>query len=207
MSSNPTNLVLVGAFSVPFTTFTAFMALPFLAAAIVTYPVFLVMFRGQDYIPRSIDVQGEHSAIEPSSMLVDKRGAIFGSVLLTATLGVLVGTSILDVPVWQITVPPAVIMLIRDVVHDWYKSRPAPQPESIEVEAITVASQTDTTMGVPPPTTFSGRARILEASHPKLSHFKIPNHGDRAEAASRRACAVCAFDIRSGSGIDEEGLG
>jgi len=151
VSSNPTNLVLVGAFSVPFTTFTAFMTFPFLAAVIVTYPVFLVMFRGQDYIPRSIDVQGEHSAIEPSSMLAEKRGAIFGSVLLTATLGVLVGTSILDIPVWQITVPPAVIMLVRDVVYDWYKSRPAPQPESIEVEVITDTSQTDTTMGVPPP--------------------------------------------------------
>ena len=94
-------------------------------------------------------------------------------------------------------------MLIRDVVYDWYRSCPAPQPESIEVEAITVTSQTDTTMGVPPP----GRARILEAPHPKLSHIKIPNHGDCVEAAFHRACAVCAFDIRSGSGIDEEGLG
>ena len=127
------------------------MALPFLAAAIATYPVFLVLFRGREYIPRSIDVQGEESAIEPSSVLVDKWGAIFGSALLTATLGVLVGTSILHIPVWQITVPPAVIMLIRDVVYDWYKSRPAPQPEPIEMEVTTVTSQMGATEGVPPP--------------------------------------------------------
>ena len=151
MSSNLTNLVLAGAFSISFTTFTAFMALPFLAAAIATYPVFLIMFRGREYIPRSIDVQGEESAIEPSSVLVDKWGAVFGSVLLTATLGVLVGTSVLKIPVWQITVPPAVIMLVRDIVYDCYSSRPTPQPDSIEMEPTTVTSQMGATEGVPPP--------------------------------------------------------
>ena len=59
----------------------------------------------------------------------------------------LVGTSILDVPVWQITVPPAVIMFVRDVIYDWYTARPAPQPESIEMETTTVTSQ----MVAPPP--------------------------------------------------------
>jgi len=108
------------------------------------------MFRGGDYIPRLIDVQREESAIDPSSVLTDKWGAIFGSVLLTATLGVLVGTSVLGVPVWQITVPPAVIMFIRDGVYDWYMSRPAPQQESIEMEEKTVTSQTGATAGVPP---------------------------------------------------------
>ena len=52
VSFNPTNLVLVGAFSISFTTFTAFMAPPFLATAIATYPAFLAMFHGRDYIPR-----------------------------------------------------------------------------------------------------------------------------------------------------------
>jgi Na+/H+ antiporter NhaD/arsenite permease-like protein len=151
VSSNLTNLVLAGAFSISFPTFTAFMALPFLAAAIATYPVFLIMFRRHDYIPRSIDVQGEESAIEPSSVLTDKWGAIFGSALLTVTLGVLVGTSILKIPVWQITVPPAAIMLIRDIVYDWHTLRQAPQPESIEMEQTTVTSQTDAIVGAPPP--------------------------------------------------------
>ena len=149
MSSNLTNLVLAGAFSIPFPTFTAFMALPFLAAAVATYPVFLVIFRGRDYIPQSIDLGGEDSAL--SSVLADKWGAVFGSVLLTATLGVLVGTSTLGIPVWQITVPPAVIMFIRDVVYDWHMSGHASQPQSIEMEQVTVTSQMGTTTGVPPP--------------------------------------------------------
>ena len=151
MSSNLTNLVLAGAFSISFTAFTAYMALPFLAAVIATYPVFLIMFRGREYIPRSINVQGEGSPIEPSSVLVDKWGAIFGSVLLTTTLTVLVSTSVLDIPVWQITVPPAVIMFIRDIVYDRHLSTPAPRSESIEMEQTTVTSQMGTTTGVPPP--------------------------------------------------------
>ena len=149
VSSNLTNLVLVGAFSISFTTFTAFMVLPFLAAAVATYPVLLLVFRGRDYIPRSIDVQTEEST--PSSVLADKWGAIFGSVLLTATLGVLVGTSILDIPVWQITVPPAAIMFIRDVVYDWHTSGQVPRPQPIEMEQVTVTSQMSATAGVPPP--------------------------------------------------------
>ena len=127
------------------------MALPFLAAAIATYPVFLILFHGRDYIPRSIEVQGEESAIEPSSVLVDKWGAIFGSALLAVTLGVLVGTSVLGIPVWQVTVPPAVIMFIRDIVYDWHTSRPTPQPDTIEMEQKTVTSQMGVTEGVPPP--------------------------------------------------------
>ena len=138
--------MLAGTFSIPFTTFTAFTALPFLAAAITTYPVFLVTFRGREYIPHSISIQGEESAAEPSSVLVDKRGAIFGSALLTVTLAVLVGTSILNIPVWQITVPPAVIMLIRDVVYDWYTSRSVAQSESAEMEQAVATPEMDKTV-------------------------------------------------------------
>ena len=125
------------------------MALPFLAAAIVTYPVLLIIFRGRDYIPRSFDIRGEESAM--SSALADKWGAIFGSVLLAATLGVLVGTSTLGIPVWEITVPPAVIMFIRDVVYDWYTSRHASPSQSIEMEQVIITSQKDTTTGDTPP--------------------------------------------------------
>ena len=45
---------------------------PPLAVAITTYPVFLVAFRGRDYIPNPIEVRGEESAVEPSSVLADK---------------------------------------------------------------------------------------------------------------------------------------
>jgi len=174
VSSNLTNLVLAGAFLIPFPTFTAFMALPFLAAAIATYPVFLVMFRGRDYIPRSIDIQGEESTIEPSSVLVDKWGAIFGSALLTATLAVLVGTSVVGIPVWEITVPPAVIMFIRDVVYDWYMSGPAPQPESIEMEKTTGTPQMDATVGVPPPGPRQNASGFWKHLTPKYLASRFP---------------------------------
>lgn len=57
--------------SISFTTFVAFMALPFFAAAVATYPAFLIISHGRDHIPGSIDVQGEGSAVDQSVVLVD----------------------------------------------------------------------------------------------------------------------------------------
>ena len=93
-------------------------------------------------------------------MLVDKWGAIFRSALLTAMLGVVVSASVLEVHVWQVAVPPAVIMLTRDVVYDWYTSRPAPQPELFEVEVATIITD-GRDHGCSSSTTFSGRAWIF----------------------------------------------
>ncbi|KAI0317400.1 hypothetical protein OF83DRAFT_1163943 [Amylostereum chailletii] len=125
VSSNPTNLVLSGAFSLSFITYTSSLILPFLAAALVVYPFMaFILFRSNELIPPSIDLpeEGEAGAASvnnPRAALIDKGGAIFGGVLLLVTLGILVGTSIVGVPVWQVTVPPAVIMLCRDAWHDW----------------------------------------------------------------------------------------
>lgn len=55
--------------------------------------------------------------------LHDKSGAIFGSLLLLLTLAVLVGTSTIGVEVWEVTVPPALIMLGRDAWVDWRQWR------------------------------------------------------------------------------------
>ena len=125
VSSNPTNLVLSGAFSLTFVTYTSSLILPFLAAAALTYPFLkFVLFRSVEFIPPSIELpmdEAGHSAgiNTPTAALVDKSGAIFGSALLISTLGVLVGTSTIGVPVWEVTVPPAVIMLARDIWMDW----------------------------------------------------------------------------------------
>jgi len=53
----PDNLVLSGAFSLTFLTYTSSLILPFLAAAVVTYP-FLVffLFRSAELIPSSIEL-------------------------------------------------------------------------------------------------------------------------------------------------------
>ena len=118
VSPNLTQLVLD-----PIRTFSTFTVLPFLAAAIATYLTYLIMFHGRGHIPGSIEVQGEESAVEPSG---------FSLILLTTTLGMLVGTSVPGAPVWQITVLTVVsanhchhAYPIRDAIYDWYRSRPA----------------------------------------------------------------------------------
>lgn len=122
VSSNPTNLVLSGAFSLSFVKYTAHVILPFLAAAILVYPILLfALFRKRGLIPNTLglELDDRDSNAAASGTLVDKHGAIFGSILLFTTLAVLVGTSTIGVSVWQVTVPPALVMLLRDGVHDW----------------------------------------------------------------------------------------
>jgi Na+/H+ antiporter NhaD/arsenite permease-like protein len=124
ISSNPTNLVLSGAFSLSFVTYTSSVVLPFLAAALTVYLyLFFVLFRSTEYIPPSIELSpgdGNGMGIDrPSTALIDKSGAIFGSILLMATLGALVGISTVGIPVWQVAIPSAAMMLNRDLWRDW----------------------------------------------------------------------------------------
>ncbi|RPD57395.1 hypothetical protein L226DRAFT_512254 [Lentinus tigrinus ALCF2SS1-7] len=135
VSSNPTNLVLSGAFSVSFLSYAAHVTLPFLAASACVFPLLLFLFRSPSthafhpsLIPKRIDIGLSRDEVRAS--LVDKRGAVFGSVLLLVTLGVLVGVSTIGVPVWEVTVPPAVIMLLRDLHFDWTTHR-ADKPSCI----------------------------------------------------------------------------
>ncbi|QRV96617.1 citrate transporter [Ceratobasidium sp. AG-Ba] len=117
VSSNPTNLVVAGGFSISFLVFTANLVLPVVASAAAVYPVLRWgLFRSTTLIPPSISASG----LDPKAALVDSHGAIFGSALMVTTLMVLVGTSAggLHVEVWMITVPAAIIMFIRDVLHD-----------------------------------------------------------------------------------------
>lgn len=166
VSSNPTNLVLSGAFNITFITYTSTLILPFIASAIIVYPVLAcLLFRKEGLIPKRIDlgfddvagietqnsdnsqfqgVRANEGNSDSASLaataeielerapstnatltLHDKPGAIFGSVLLLVTLAVLVGTSTIGVQVWQVTVPPALIMLGRDAWCDWRRWREA----------------------------------------------------------------------------------
>jgi len=172
------------------------MALPFLAAAISTYHVFLVMFRGREitsHVRSTFNKRNQPSNRRPCSLTNGVPSS--GPILLTATLGVPVGTSVLGIPIWQITVPPVVIVLHRDVVT------------GACLVLLLGYRITDGHGSGCSSTTFSGRTRVLEAPHPKLSHFKIPNRNDRVEADSHRPCAVCAFDARARLRFDEEKLG
>jgi len=85
----------------------------------------MVLFRSVEYIPRNIELSGggvgdDGVGIDrPSTALIDKAGAIFGSILLMATLGALTGTSTVGIPVWQVAGPAAAMMLCRDLWRDW----------------------------------------------------------------------------------------
>ncbi|KZO90572.1 hypothetical protein CALVIDRAFT_389827 [Calocera viscosa TUFC12733] len=121
VSSNPTNLVLAGAYSLSFLTYTANTILPFLAAAVCVFPVLTFWtFPTPKYVPRIVN----QPDVDPRVALIDKNGAIFGSVLLITALAVLVSTSAagLHVSVWQVTVPAGLLMLSRDIAHDLHLS-------------------------------------------------------------------------------------
>lgn len=119
VSSNPTNLVLTGAFGISFTSYTAHIIIPVMCAALTVYPVLrFFLFASSDLIPDNLNLDFDNVNRELTEALVDKGGAIVGASLLIITLAILVGTSTIGVPVWEVTVPPAVIMLIRDIWHD-----------------------------------------------------------------------------------------
>lgn len=56
VSSNPTNLVLSGAFALKWTSYIAHVVLPFLGAAVTVYPLLLYMFCAPELIPASLDI-------------------------------------------------------------------------------------------------------------------------------------------------------
>ena len=62
--------------------------------------------------------------VDPRSALVDPSGAIFGSIIMAVTLVVLIATSVIGgVKVFMVALPGAVLCLLRDAAHDWYKWR------------------------------------------------------------------------------------
>lgn len=112
VSSNPTNLVLAGAFSIKFIHYTANMIVPTVATAIVLFPFLLwVKFKDEELIPPKIALHsltqcegderrkpanpniphsgGTAEEIKLEEVLnpyLDKRGAWFGAGVMAATL-------------------------------------------------------------------------------------------------------------------------
>lgn len=120
VSSNPTNLILTSAFGLSFLQYSAWLALPTLAGAVVLFPILrFVVFRGERMIPRTLSPP----KVDPKSALVDPLGGIFGASLFLVTIVCLVSLSAGGLlegveGVWTVTAPAALIMLVRDCVHD-----------------------------------------------------------------------------------------
>ncbi|KAH8922435.1 hypothetical protein BT69DRAFT_1263406 [Atractiella rhizophila] len=128
VSSNPTNLVISGAFQIAFIEYTANMVVPVVCTAIILFPFLLyIIFPSTDLIPLSIDIvemtaeereasnvarpgfsasaqakDGEEEVLPLSEVFnpfLDKSGALFGGVLIAITLAVLLATNAAHVTV------------------------------------------------------------------------------------------------------------
>lgn len=117
VSSNPTNLVLTSSFGLSFLRYSAWMALPTIAALVILYPVVRWVFRGM------IPIKLNPPKVDPRSVLVDPWGGVFGAALFVVTIVLLVGLSAGSKlegvqGVWTVTGPAALIMLARDCWWD-----------------------------------------------------------------------------------------
>ncbi|AEO63918.1 uncharacterized protein THITE_62405 [Thermothielavioides terrestris NRRL 8126] len=161
VSSNPTNLVLAGAFEIKFIEYTANMIVPVIVTGIILFPFLLyIVFNNESLIPRSIEMhklpeeaqgrkpvnpniphargtaeQKEDTPGEEGKLLsleeivnpfLDRKGAVFGAVLMAGTLiGVLTlnasttGRDSQPPPVFYVTLPAAVVMFSWDLVFGW----------------------------------------------------------------------------------------
>lgn len=202
--------MLSGAFSLSFVTYTAHVILPFFAAALVVYPVLtFVLFRKPGLIPKTLDVEvnEDNGGAASQAALLDKHGSIFGSVLLLITLGVLVGTSTIGVPVWEVTAPPALIMLLRDVMHDWRHHRksnrrgdtsPASQYPLTEVHSVPEGSSGKGTAKGLEETTHGGSESAAPISSPPESPSPgTPSHDLRTFIATKFGRVIKTFPTAS----------
>jgi Na+/H+ antiporter NhaD/arsenite permease-like protein len=122
VSSNPTNLVLTSAFKISFLKYSAWTALPTVAAAIILYP--LLRFYTFNN-PRLIPPRLSPPHVDASKALNDKWGGIFGSTVFGITIVLLVGLSAggqLEhyswTGVWIVVLPAAVAVFTWDCVGD-----------------------------------------------------------------------------------------
>jgi Na+/H+ antiporter NhaD/arsenite permease-like protein len=161
VSSNPTNLVLAGAFNIKFISYTANMIVPVIVTAIVLFPFLLyIVFADESLIPFSIkmhelpdevknkkpvnpniphargnaeeeeadlanDEKGKLLSLEEvMNPFLDKGGAAFGAVVMTATLITLLALNAASAStgkhhVFWVTLPAAFIMFCWDLAFGW----------------------------------------------------------------------------------------
>lgn len=164
VSSNPTNLVLSGAFNIKFIVYTANMIVPVVATAVVLFPCLLyIVFAHPHLIPLEItmhelpdevrqrapvnpnipnargpneDWEGESNEAQGKSLsleeimnpFLDKKGAVFGSVIMAATLVTILAVNAAsedtgEHPVFYVTLPAAFVMFCWDIALGWMNRR------------------------------------------------------------------------------------
>ncbi|KAL8277058.1 hypothetical protein RQP46_010592 [Phenoliferia psychrophenolica] len=186
VSSNPTNVLLAGAFKLNFLTdYTAFTILPSVLTALVAFPLTYFTFilrhpssrestdphARSEYIPAQILPPD----INPRSALLDPRGAVFHATLMLTTLAILVGTSFVPggkVEVWMVTAAGGIIAFLRDIWSERNVKRtaaPTHSPDDVELD---VAGATRATKSPParrPRLSLPYLAKLLSERFPMTS--------------------------------------
>jgi Na+/H+ antiporter NhaD/arsenite permease-like protein len=182
VSSNPTNLVLAGAFNIRFIDYTANMIVPVIITGIILFPFLLyIVFNNESLIPRTIklhelpeevrtrkpvnpniphgrgaaeeqeDAPGEQGKLlsleEIINPFLDRKGAIFGAVIMAATLIAVLALNAASTgthsnPVYYITLPAAVVMFVWDLAFGWihrHETREIARKGREEVERLRLA--------------------------------------------------------------------
>ncbi|KAF2127903.1 hypothetical protein P153DRAFT_43636 [Dothidotthia symphoricarpi CBS 119687] len=162
VSSNPTNLVLAGAFNITFIKYTANVIVPVVVTGIVLFPFLLyIIFHDESLIPSTIKMEDlpdeiknkkpvnpnipfskrelEEREDDPNTddeqtkqlsleeilnPFLDKKGAIFGAIIMAATLVTVLAINASsqsghERPVFWVTLPAAVIMFFWDIGLGW----------------------------------------------------------------------------------------
>ncbi|KAH6700821.1 hypothetical protein EV126DRAFT_460033 [Verticillium dahliae] len=142
VSSNPTNLVLSGAFGIKFIHYTANMVVPTVITALVLYPILLyLIFTEPGLIPRRMtmyqlpshlsnvppanpNIPAAKDLAEVLNPFLDTKSAIVGSVIMATTLITLLAlnaasTGTGEHPVFWVTLPAAFLMFCWDVGCGW----------------------------------------------------------------------------------------
>ncbi|KAG6014355.1 hypothetical protein E4U43_006623 [Claviceps pusilla] len=218
VSSNPTNLVLAGAFEIRFINYTANMIVPVVVTAIVLFPFLLyIVFANEALIPSEIkmhelppevrakkpvnpniphargqleeeensgadnDEQGQLLSLEEiMNPFLDKGGAVFGAVIMAATLVTVlvinaVSTGTETHPVFWVTLPAAFVMFCWDLGFGWYhreETRQIARRGRMEIE-----------------TARAERALREEEQRRSLTGGAHPDHGTAYELKDRTPAA------------------
>lgn len=133
VSSNPTNLVLSSASGINFIYFSGWTIIPAILSGIALYLTLAVQFfprKNPELIPGKL----ETPEVYPRGELKDLHGAVFKATLLAVTLLALIISSVFvkGLYVWWVTVPAALIALLRDIVHD-VRHRSSAAAEELEL--------------------------------------------------------------------------
>ncbi|OAA68229.1 Arsenical pump membrane protein, ArsB [Niveomyces insectorum RCEF 264] len=175
VSSNPTNLVLAGAFRIRFITYTANVAVPVVATAVVLFPVLLEAGRGDSHHRLPLD-----DILYPT---LDKASAVVGACIMAAALITLLVLNAANQtkdakPVYWVTLPAAFVMVCWDATFGWLRrvgacarttertvDRPVARNEAVATPTTTTPSTT-TASDVENQATQTDAARVRLSSPP-----------------------------------------